>query len=155
MSSVMTNPTFPVQGPVISIAEMIKNHPDMAVSPAEIKEGKLFQEQLQQQQTAINRYIRDHPDPMTGQVVLDGKVVATVFSSGGTAIESAIAGLSQAALSPAERLAEIARLTGGEIRRTDFLPSSSKLPDDVMVALPQITARPFGGRSEELYLRTR
>lgn len=62
-------------------------------------------------------------------------------------------GLSEADLSPADRLAEIARAVKGEIIYSDFLPDwsggdwsgFSTIPDDVAATLPKVTARPFDG----------
>lgn len=154
MTSINSTGQLRVQGVVVSVAEFAKNKPGMVrqATDEQIAEHKAWEEQSQLRAEAISRYADSHPNPIVGQVLVDGKVFATVFSPGGVEMAHALPGLSDAQLSPEDRLAEIARLTKGEVRRSDFLPTLggrySTIPDDVAATLPKVTARPFGGPPE-------
>ena len=158
MSSINSTSQYRVQGTVISIAEMAKSRPGMVrqATDEQIAEHKAWEEQSQLRREAVDRYAKAHPNPVVGQVLVNGEVFATVFSPGGYATAHAMPGLSEADLSPADRLAEIARAVKGEIIYSDFLPGwsggdwsgFSTIPDDVAATLPKVTARPFGGPPE-------
>lgn len=158
MSSINSTSPYRVQGTVVSVAEFAKNKPGMVrqATKAQINEGKAWEEQTRLRREAVNSYAKAHPNPVVGQVLVNGKVFATVFSPGGIALAHALPGMSDAQLSPEERLAEIARLTKGEIRHSDFLPDGSggnwsgfsTIPDEVMATMPKVTARPLGGLPE-------
>jgi hypothetical protein len=69
--------------------------------------------------------LEEHPDKVYGQVVVNGKVFATVYDSGGATTERTIPGLSAdgAGISLAKtRLNEIAKAVHGQIRYSNFLP---------------------------------
>lgn len=155
MSSINSTCQYRVQGAVISIAEMAKNRPGMVrkATDEQIAEHKVWEEQSRLRAEAVEHYAKKNPNPVAGQVLVDGKLFATVFSPGGYAMAHAMAGLSEADLSPADRLAEIARAVKGEIIYSDFLPAwgggnwngFSTIPDEVMATMPKVTARPLGG----------
>jgi hypothetical protein len=154
MSSINSTSPYRVQGAVISVAEMAKSRPGMVrqATEAQISEGKAWEEQTRLHQEAVKRYADAHPSPIIGQVLVGGKVFATVFSPGGVEMAHALPGLSDAQLSPEDRLAEIARAVQGDIRHSDFLPTLggrySSIPDEVAATFPKVTARPLGGPPE-------
>ena len=155
MSSINFTSPYRVQGTVNSVAELVKaqNCPGIQKrTEAQINEGKAWEEQTRLRNEAVKRYADAHPNPIIGQVLVGGKVFATVFSPGGVEMAHALPGLSDAQLSPEDRLAEIARAVRGEIKLSDFLPTLggrySTIPDEVAATFPKVTARPLGGHLE-------
>lgn len=158
MSSINSASPYQVQGTVNSVAELAKAKSCPGIqkrTEAQINEGKAWEEQSRLHQEAVKHYADAHPNPIIGQVLVDGKVFATVFSPGGVEMAHALPGLSDAPLSPEDRLAEIARAVRGEIKLSDFLPTLggrySTIPDEVAATLPKVTAR-FGGGPTEMTL---
>lgn len=150
---------FRVQGPLISLAESIKTKPGLVrqMTETQIKEDKLYQEQTRLREEAVNRWAEEHPAKIFGQVVVDGKLFATVYDSGSAATRYRVTMTDNGSgeeLARA-RLADIARAVKGEVRYSNFMPDfsgpgSHPMPDEVAATLPKITARPFGGFLEEL-----
>ena len=152
MSSINSTSPYRVQGPLMTLEDLAKSKPDAVIykmTDAQIRELNAHEEQTRLRREAVDSYAKAHPNPVVGQVLVDGKVFATVFSPGGYATAHAMPGLSEADLSPADRLAEIARAVKGEIIYSDFLPDwsggdwsgFSTIPDDVMATMPKVTAR--------------
>lgn len=149
---------FRVQGPVISLMESAKSKPGLVrqMTEAQIKEDKLYQEQTRLREEAMTRYAMAHLDKIYGQVVVDGKLFATVYDSGSAATRSMVPMTDNGSGEELARvrLADIARAVKGEIRYSNFLPDfggqGCTIPDAVAATFPQVTARPFGGFLEEL-----
>lgn len=146
------------QGTVINVAEFAKTRPGMvrAMTEAQIKEDQLYQQQTRLREEAVNRYATAHPDTVYGQVVVNGKLFATVYDSGSAATRSPVAMTENGSgeqLASA-RLADIARSVKGEIRYSNFMPEfsgpGSTMSDALAATLPTVTARPFGGFLDEL-----
>jgi len=156
--SVSSANQFAVQGLVTPLAEYAKTKPGMVrqMTNAQIKEHQLYQEQVRLREEAINHYAMANPDKIYGQVVVDGKLFATVYDSGSASTRYNVSMTENGKgedLAKA-RLADIARAVKGEVRYSNFLPDfggrGSTIPDDVYATLPKVTARPFGGILEEL-----
>ena len=153
MSSINSTSSLQLNGSACRLEDYAKNKGKPVVpykmTEDQIKEGKAWEEQTRLRREAVDNYAKAHPNPVVGQVLVNGKVFATVFSPGGVALAHALPGMSDAQLSPEDRLAEIARLTKGEIRHSDFLPDwsggdwsgFSTIPDEVMATMPKVTAR--------------
>lgn len=157
MSNINSTSSLRVQGTVNSMAEFAKSRPGMVrqATEAQINEGKAWEEQMRLREEAVNRYAAAHPDKVYGQVIVDGKLFATVYDSGSAGTPYAIPGLSEngTGIELAERrLAEIARAVKGKITYSDFLPPvggpGCSIPDEVAATFPKVTARPFGGHPE-------
>ena len=161
MSSINSTSPFRVEAPTTPITPY--KWKGVAATEAQINEGKSWEEQTRLRREAVDSYAKTHPNPVVGQVLVNGEVFATVFSPGGYATAHAMPGLSEADLSPADRLAEIARAVKGEIIYSDFLPGwsggdwsgFSTIPDEVAATLPKVTARPLGQVLAEAFERTR
>lgn len=157
MSSIDSSSRYKIQGPVFSFAELAKNKPDMFLSPqkfteAQIKEIAEHEKQVQRREEAVNRYAEAHPDPIHGQVMVDGKLFATVYDSGAFELPYRDPYLEKLSGSADTLLEQIAQHTKGEIKRSDFLPPlygpGAVVPDSV---LPPITARSPSDIFNELY----
>lgn len=120
MSSISSTSPFRVEVPITPNTPF--KWKGVSATEAQINEGEAWEGQTRLRREAVDSYAKAHPNPVVGQVLVDGKLFATVFSPGGVALAHALPGMSDAQLSPEDRLAEIARLTKGEIRRSDFLP---------------------------------
>ena len=150
MTRIDSTSSYRVQGPVISIAELAKTKPGFVIpaSPEQIAELKLHEEQMQAREAAVARYAEQHPSSIYAQVIVDGKVFATVYDSGFTSTEYAIAGLSEdyAGLGLAKRrLGEIVKAVDGQIVYSGFQPppgpAPSTMSEEAERALPKVTAR--------------
>lgn len=158
MSSINSTSSYRVQGSVNSVAELVKAKSCPGIqkrTEAQINEGKAWEEQTRLHEEAVSRYAALHPDKIYGQVMVDGKLFATVWDSGSAGTPYAIPGLSEngTGIELAERrLAEIAQAVKGKITYSDFLPPiggpSCSIPDEVAATFPKVTAR-FGGGSTE------
>lgn len=160
---------YRIQGPAISFAEMVKKNPGMRlpIPEARMEEHKVWEAQMQARQEAVHRYAQEHPEKIYGQVVVNGKLFATVWDSGSAQIPGPMPGLTDNAASSLDiakaRLREIAQAVGGTIRYTNFLPlpgggsesSGAAIPDSFLASLPPITARPFFELDEELLAHLR
>lgn len=111
-------------------------------SSSSIEEMSLRAQQEQAREEVNLAYAMAHPYLPVGQVMVDGKLFATVFDSGAFTMEQSVAGLSEASLSPAARLAEIAKAVGGSIKRSDLIPVPLTMgPGAPESMLPPLTAR--------------
>ncbi|MBC7858621.1 MAG: hypothetical protein H7Z39_07525 [Burkholderiaceae bacterium] len=128
MTSISSASPYRVLGPVISIAELAKTRPGMVIpaTQAEIAEEKLYHEQFQARLDAIGHYTEQHPDKVYAQVIVDSKVVATVYESGSANTRDRISRLTEngSGLDLAKkRLEDILREVKGKVIYSDFLPS--------------------------------
>ena len=140
------NGAYRVSGPVYRFSDMLKenggNLVAVKMSDEQIAEAKLHDQQLAARERVNFSYAQAHQYQPVGQVFVKGKLVATVLESGGYETSSAIAGLSEAMLSPQERLVEIARAVNGKIAYTDFVALDSwSGPSAPEALLPPLTAR--------------
>lgn len=124
-SSINSANSFRVQGTVNSIDELSKNKPGMARKMTEIEVSALkeFDEQLRLNDLSAESQLKS--DNIYGQVLVNGKVFATVYESGIAEMLQDVSGLTSdgSGLSIAKaRLQEIAQAVKGEIRNSDFLP---------------------------------
>lgn len=136
---------YRVTGPVRRFSEMLKenggNLVAIKMSDEQIAESELHEQQLKAREQVNFNYAKSHQYQPVGQVFVKGELVATVLDSGGYET-SANLGLSEAMLSPHERLAEIARAVNGEISYADFVPLDSwSGPSAPESMLPPLTAR--------------
>jgi hypothetical protein len=137
---------YPVSGQVYRFSEMLKenggNLVAVKMSDEQIAESKLHDQQLAAREQANFSYAQAHRYQPVGQVFVKGKLVATVLDSGGYETASTIPGLSEAMLSPQQRLAEIARAVKGNISYSDFAPMAGwSGPAAPEAMLPPLTAR--------------
>jgi len=140
---------FHIDGPVYSLEDIAKSkgRPLVAykMTDAQIAETRLREQQDMAREIANFNYAKTHQYQPEGQVLVNGKVFATVFDSGSFEMAHALPGLSDKSLSPADRLAEIARAVKGQIISSDLQPtlggwSGASAPESM---LPPITARSF------------
>lgn len=146
---------YRLEGPVYSFEDVMKKTglPLIAVKMTDdqLNEIKLREQQENAREIVNANYAKANQDKPVGQVVVNGKLVATVFDRGVLEMPHAIANLSDKPLSPPDRLAEIAHLTKGEIIYSNFLPtmggwSGPGAPESM---LPPITAR----SEQEIFLQ--
>jgi hypothetical protein len=115
--------------------EVIASNPDIVFSrqmtPVEKQaEQELEKRQLLEELAAAKRQPDNAPEKTYAQVVVNGKVVATVYESGVTATEGDIPNLTQDGhgLSLAKaRLKDILQVFHGEVRYSDFLLPMAEL----------------------------
>ncbi|HEY0842769.1 hypothetical protein [Methylotenera sp.] len=138
---------YRVEGPVYSIEEMVnsKGRPLIAVkmTEAQVNEVKLREQQEKARENVNFNYAQAHQYQPIGQVIVNGKLIATVSDAGTVESPQVIPNLSEQSLSPADRLTEIARAVKGEIIYSNFLPTMGGWmgPSAPESALPPITAR--------------
>jgi hypothetical protein len=105
------------------------------------------------------RYAQQHPAKVLGQVVVDGKLFATVYETGTTTAQNVIPGLPDdgggSRLAEA-RLAYIAKATGGEIIRSEFSPTPEgsywDAPDSLLPSASVV--RGFAERLHDALMRS-
>lgn len=127
MSSIDSTNRYQVQGPVYSFEELKKGGltpVKFELTEAQIKEAAEYEKQEQEYSDAIDRYAEEHPAKIYGQVMVDGKVFATVLDTG-LMVSSYNAGLKltdgPAGMDLAKaRLNEIAQQMHGKIKYSDF-----------------------------------
>lgn len=142
-----TASTLRVEGPVHRFEDIVKSkgEPLIAVKMTEdqVNELKLREQQELARQIVNFNYAKAHQYQPVGQVLVNGELVATVTDAGSVELPHAIPGLSEQPLSPAERLAEIARAVKGKIIYSDFLPTMGGWigPGAPELMLPPLTAR--------------
>lgn len=145
--SVHTTSTFRVDGPVYRFEDVVKSKggPLIAVkmTDAQVNELKLREQQEMARQIVSFNYAKAHQYQPVGQVLVNGKLIATVSDAGSVELPHAISGLSDLPLSPADRLAEIARAVNGKIIYSNFLPTMGGWmgPSAPESMLPPLTAR--------------
>jgi len=138
---------YRVDGPVYSIEEMAKSNggPLIAIkmTEAQVNEVKLREQQEKARESISFDYAKAHQYQPVGQVIVDGKLIATVSDAGSFELAYEIPNLSKQSLNPADRLAEIARAVNGEIIHSNLLPTMGGWmgPSAPESALPPITAR--------------
>lgn len=146
-NNVHSTSQFRVEGQVYSIEDMVKSkgRPLIAVkmTEAQVNEVKLREQQEKARENVNFNYAKAHQYQPIGQVIVNGKLVATVSDAGSVESPHAIPNLSEQSLSPADRLAEIARAVKGKIIYSNFLPTAGGWmgPSAPESALPPITAR--------------
>lgn len=149
MSRIDSANPYRVHGNVMSMAELAKNKPGLAVqaTPEQIEELALHDQQVAARQAAVARYAAGHPDQIYAQVVAQGKVVATVYDSGITVLTRDAPGLAlsengEGLALAKNRLAELMQAIPGKAIYSGFMappmPPSSNIPES---ALPAVTAR--------------
>ena len=137
---------YRVAGPVYRISDMVeisgKALVAVKLTDAQLAEIKLHDQQVAAREQANLSYALAHQYQPVGQVLVNGRLVATVLDSGAYELSSSIRGLSEASLSPQERLAEIARAVNGKISYSDFVATGSWSGASAPEAmLPPLTAR--------------
>ena len=137
---------YRVSGPVYRFSDMLevsgKQLVAVKMTDAQVAEAKLHDQQAAAREQANFDYAQSHQYQPVGQVFVNGELVATVLDSGAYGLSSAIPGLSEATLSPQERLAEIARAVNGEVSYSDFVPTDGwSGPAAPEAMLPPLTAR--------------
>ncbi len=138
---------YRVAGPVYRLEDLGKSKGEPLIT-AQMTEAQINETRLRAQQDEARRavnfdYAQAHPYKPVGQVIANGELVATVFDAGAIEAPHTLPKLSQENLSPADRLAEIARAVKGKIIYSDFLPTTdswmgSSAPESM---LPPVTAR--------------
>lgn len=145
--SVHSTSPYRVEGPVYSVEDIMKSKggPLVAVkmTEAQANEVKLREQQEVAREIVNFNYAKAHQYHPVGQVLVNGELVATVSDAGSVQSPHALPGLSSEDLSPADRLAEIARAVNGEIIYSNFLPTmegweGAGAPESM---LPPLTAR--------------
>lgn len=138
---------YRITGPGMSMTEALERNGGKGVikaTPEQIAEMALYDQQMQARQAAAARYVAIHPDQVYGQVVVGGKLFATVYESGSAVTPHAMRMTengSGTALANA-RLAEIAKAAGGQVIYDHFFPTPANVGGVVPEsALPPVTAR--------------
>lgn len=108
-------------GKLSSLADALRANPAIArpQTAEEIAAWREVEARALQSQQMTSR-----PERIYGQVLVQGRVVATVFESGTALTEREIPGLSSGGAGPSlaqARLREIAKAVGGEVKRNAFL----------------------------------
>jgi hypothetical protein len=156
MSNINATGAYRLTGTAISISSLEKNKPGMVIKATDeqIAEMKLHEEQVQARETANKHYAEQHPDKVYGQVVVDGKLFATVYDSGVASTPYQIPGLSDEGFGTElaqTRLSEIAKAANGKIIHSNFFPDAGGsfrgAPES---KLPPITARSLIDFTREL-----
>jgi hypothetical protein len=138
---------YKIEGPVVSLAEALERNGGQGViraTPEQIAEMALYDQQMQAREAAGARYAARHPDQVHGQVVVGGKLFATVYQSGSAVTPYAMNMTADGAGTALAntRLAEIARAAGGQVIYDHFFPTPANpgavVPESV---LPPVTAR--------------
>ena len=128
-ATVTSTGAYRVSGQVYRFSEMLevpgKALVAIKMSDEQIAEGRLHDQQVAAREQANFSYAQSHKYQPVGQVFVNGERVATVLEGGGYELSSAIPGLSEATLSPQERLTEIARAVDGKISYSDFVAMDS------------------------------
>lgn len=138
---------YRIEGPVYSLEDMVQRtgRPLIAVKMTEAQSQEIaLREQQERARERINfSYAQSHQYHAVGQVVLNGDLIATVTDGGTVESPRPLPGLSEQDLSPADRLAEIARAVNGTIIHSNFLPTMGGWtgPSAPESMLPPITAR--------------
>lgn len=135
-----------MEGQVYHLEDLVKSkgRPFFSVKMTEdqISESKLHDEQLQARTSINASYAEAHQYKPIGQVLVNGKLFATVYDSGAYGTAHQMGNLSDQGLSPTERLEEIAHAVKGKIIYSDLLPDSggsgAGAPESM---LPPVTAR--------------
>lgn len=138
---------YKIEGPVVRLTDMLERNGGQGVikaTPEQIAEMALYDQQMQAREAAAARYAASHPDQVHGQVVVGGKLFATVYQSGSAVTPYAIPMTENGAgtkLANA-RLADIAKAAGGQVIYDHFFPTPAN-PGAVVPesALPPVTAR--------------
>lgn len=158
MSRIDSTPSFRVQGEVISLGKLAKEKPGFAIpaTAEQIAELKSHDEQSQAREAAAVRYAEQNPDKIYAQVVVEGKIMATVYDSGFTSTQHNVPGLKltedgQGLALAKARLDEVIKAMPGEVIYSNFVPQmkapSSSIPDS---ALPKVTARGLSEMAHEM-----
>ncbi len=105
---------YRVEGPVYSIEEMVnsKGRPLIAVkmTEAQVNEVKLREQQEKARENVNFNYAKAHQYQPIGQVIVNGKLIATVSDAGTVESPQVIPNLSEQPLSPADRLPKLLAL---------------------------------------------
>jgi hypothetical protein len=158
MSRIDSKPSFRVQGEVTSLGKMAKEKPGFAIpaTAGQVAELKLYEEQTQAREAAAVRHADQNSDKIYAQIVVEGKVMATVYDSGFTATEQSVPGLKltedgQGLALAKTRLDELMKAMPGTVIYGDFVPQlhapSSGIPES---SLPKVTARSLGEMAQEM-----
>ncbi|MDD5241501.1 MAG: hypothetical protein PHG47_07255 [Sulfuricella sp.] len=146
-SSTNSHSPLRVEGPFFSFEETVKSKggPLIAVkmTEAQVNELKLREQQEKAREIANSNYAEAHQYKPIGQVLVGGKLFATVSDAGSVEMAHSLP-LSEAPLSPTDRLAEIARAVKGEIIYSNLLPTMGGGmggPGAPESMLPPLTAR--------------
>lgn len=158
MSRIDSTPSFRVQGEVTSLGKLAKEKTGFAIpaTAEQIAELTLHDEQSQVREAAAAGYADQNPDKIYAQVVVEGKIMATVYDSGFTATEQSSHGLKltedgQGLALAKSRLEEIIKAIPGKVIYSNFVPQmkapSSDVPES---ALPKVTARGLSAMAQEM-----
>lgn len=138
---------YKIEGPVVRLTDVLARNGGQGVikaTPEQIAEMALYDRQMQEREAAGARYAASHPDQVHGQVVVGGKLFATVYQSGSAVTPYAMRMTENGAGTALAntRLAEIARAAGGQVIYDHFLPAPANTGAVVPEAvLPPVTAR--------------
>jgi hypothetical protein len=118
---------YRIQGPVRSLAEAVKENPNVVVHRDSAEETLAFNKAMAERQSRIEaaQQAPATPEKIAGQVIANGEVVATVFESGIAITKNSMAMPNDAPPGPElakARLTAIAKAVQGSIRQSDFLP---------------------------------
>ena len=119
---------YSIQGAVISIGELSKSRPGMVrkMTEDEINAFKVLEEQTRLADLSAQQQLEHKSDNIYGQVLVNGKVFATVYESGGAEMLRDVPGLNNEGFGlglAKTRLEKIAQAVKGEIKHSDFLPT--------------------------------
>lgn len=138
---------YKIEGPVVRLTDVLERNGGQGViraTPEQVAEMALYEQQTQAREAAAARYAASHPDQVYGQVVVGGKLFATVYESGSATTPYAMRMTENGAGTALARtrLAEIAQAAGGQVIYDHFFPTpgatGAVVPESV---LPPVTAR--------------
>jgi hypothetical protein len=158
MSSINSSSAYRVQGGVTTATEIAKQKPGFvtAATAEQVQELKLHDEQTQARAAAVAHYAEQNPSKIFGQVMVNGKVIATVYDSGSAETQQNIPGLKLTeegnGLELARtRLKEISQAVKGQVIYSDFVPQQGPAPALAQeTALPQVTARSLNQMARDM-----
>jgi hypothetical protein len=121
-------------GRTVCAGDVIKANPDIVFSrqmtPAEKRaEQELEKRQLVEELAAAKRQPDNDPEKIYAQVVVNGKVVATIYDSGCVESEGSLPNLTSdgSGLSIAKaRVKEITQFVHGQVKYSNFLPTMAE-----------------------------
>ena len=116
-----------ILGPGRTLAEALKENPNIRVkdSPADKVPFQVQEAQRLRELNGKLDELRNNPDKIVGQVIVNGEVFAAVYASGSAVTRRSMPMPEQGSgmdLAKA-RLNAIAKAVNGTIRQTDFLPN--------------------------------
>ncbi len=153
MNPIDINSGYKINGAVHAFKDVLAKKPEIYAGRSAATQEKYsnYIKQMEQRNEALSRLAQAYPAEIHGQVMVNGKLFATVWEDGAAEMSHDIGNISNDGEKQAlanVRLRDIAKAVGGEIRYGNFQPpltgehfSVDKIPQHLLDNLPQITSR--------------